>query len=200
MSLFGPFRFLTANGDVGGARSVLVVQSGAPEVLVQAVDMLRGALPPVRMSVLLQRNMRGRLPLSDGVEYLDNEGSKRALLKELRRRQFDAAFVLYTNHPGFWKLKLLPFMIGVPRVYAINEHMGWFPITLRSAAPLLRHLAWRAGSARSGFNAAIDLAQSAAHSAATPAIAAWLYAYEKIASARASLGKGVRWKDERRPR
>src|SRR5438270_3920363 len=106
MTMLDRLRFLANTGDVSGTRTVLVVQSGAPELLGQAVDMLRGALPPVQMTVLLQRNMRGSVMVRDDIEYLDNEGSKHALISTLRSRRFDAAFVLYTNNPGFWKLKL----------------------------------------------------------------------------------------------
>jgi len=194
-------RFLASNGDVSGARSVLLIQTSHPDVLTRAVDMLREALPQARMTVLLQRNMRGRLQLREDVEFLDNDREKGAVVRELSSRGFDAAFVLYANQPGYWKLKLLPFLIGVARVYAINEHMGWFPLTLRNTGPLLRHLAWRAGAQRSsGIEAAMRVAGSAARSAVTPAIAAWLYAYERIASARAALHEGVRWKDDNRPR
>ena len=66
-------RFLANTGDVSGARTVLVVQSGAPELLSQAIEMLRGALPPVRMTVLLQRNMRGSVVLRDDIEYLETK-------------------------------------------------------------------------------------------------------------------------------
>jgi hypothetical protein len=199
VTMLDRFRFLASNGDLGGARHVLVVQTGSPEVLSQAVEMLRGALPGVRMTVLLQRDMRARMRLLDGIEYLEND-AKLSLVRDLAARRFDAAFVLYVDHPGYWKLKLLPFLIGVPRVYAVNEHMGWFPVAPRNPKPLLRHLAWRAGAERTGVEAAVDIARAVARSAATPAIAAWLYAYERIASARAALGGGVRWKGDPPPR
>jgi len=199
--MLGPFRFLVSNGDVGDAREVLLIQTGDPELLALAVDMLSEALPRVRLTVLLRRNVRGRVRLRENVEYLDNDRGKSALVRDLAGRRFDAAFVLYANQPGYWKLKLLPFLIGVPRIYAINEHLGWFPLTLRKTGPLLRHLASRAGAQdSSGIEAAIRLTGGVARSALSPAIAAWLFAYERIASARASLHGGVRWKDDYRLR
>jgi hypothetical protein len=196
VTMLDRLRFLASKGDLGGARQVLVIQTGSPELLSQAVEMLQGALPGVRMTVLLQRDMRARMRLLDGVDYLENDASKLSLIRDLASRRFDAAFVLYVDQPGYWKLKLLPFLIGVPRVFAVNEHMGWFPIALRSPGPLLRHLKWRAGTERTGVEAAADITRAVVRSAATPAIAAWLYAYERIASARAALGGGVRWKND----
>ena len=200
MTMLDRFRFLASNGDLGGARQVLVVQTGSPELLSQAVEMLRGALPPVRMTVLLQRDMRARMRLLDEIEYLENDASKWSLIRDLASRRFDAAFVLYVDQPGYWKLKLLPFLIGVPRVFAVNEHMSWFPVAPRNPGPLLRHLIGRAGTERTGVEAAVDITRAVARTAATPVIAAWLYAYERIASARAALGGGIRWKDDPPPR
>ena len=198
MTVLDRLRFLANTGNISGAQTVLLVQTGAPDLLARAVDLLRSDLPPHQLTVLLQRNMRDLVTLRQGVEYLDNEGSKRAIMSALRQRRFDAAFVLYTNQPGFWKLKLLPFLLGVPRIFAINEHMGWFPLSVRNGAPLLRHLASRAGSQRVGLEAIADVAKDAARRAAKPAIAGWLLAYERLASARAALRGGVRWKDESR--
>src|SRR5437868_11211080 len=43
-----------------------------------------------------------------------------------RSTLFPYTTLFRSNDPGFWKLKVLPFILGVPRVYAVNEHMGWF--------------------------------------------------------------------------
>lgn len=195
MSVLDPVRFLFANGDLSAAKKVLVIQTGSPELLTRAVDLVCTTLPCASVTVLLQRNMADEVPVRDGVEYLENVGSKRALTRRLRDRRFDAAFVLYVNHTGFWKLKLLPFAVGARNVVAINESMGWFPVGLRHAGTLARHMAWRLGG-RAGEGAFMDLAEGMLRAAALPAVIAGLIVYEKLASLRASTA----WKRENRIR
>jgi hypothetical protein len=103
----------------------------------------------------------------------------------LRDRRFDVAFVLYFNHPGFWKLKLLPFFIGARHVLAVNEHMGWFPLSLRHAGALARHMSWRM-SRHEGEGASMALAERLVRAVAKPAVIAGLIAYEKFSSLRAN--------------
>jgi hypothetical protein len=190
MSVLEPIRFLVANGDVSAAKSLLVIQTGSPALLVKAVDLVRSTLPSASVTVLLQRNMADKVPVREGVEYMENTGSQRALVQRLRERRFDAAFVLYFNHPGFWKLKLLPFLIGARNVLAINEHMGWFPLSLHHFGAFARHLRWRIGG-HTG-EGAMGLAEGLVRAAAKPAVIARLILYEKLASLRANTS----WKRE----
>jgi hypothetical protein len=193
MRALDPVRFLLADGNVSAAKTVLVVQTGAPDLLIKAVDVVRTTLPAASITVLLQRNMADKVPARLGIEYLENLGSKRALTQRLRDRRFDVAFVLYVNQPGFWKLKLLPFFIGARHVLAINEHMGWFPLSLRHAGALARHMSWRM-SRHEGEGASMALAERLVRAVAKPAVIAWLIAYEKLASLRANTS----WKRENR--
>jgi hypothetical protein len=195
MRALDPVRFLLADGNVSAAKTVLVVQTGAPDLLTKAVDVVRTTLPAASITVLLQRNMTDKTPLRDGIEYLENIGSKRAMTRRLRDRRFDVAFVLYVNQPGFWKLKLLPFLIGARNVLAVNEHMGWFPLSLRHAGALARHLSWRM-SGHEGEGASMALAERLVRAVAKPVVIAWLIAYEKLASLRANTS----WKRENRIR
>jgi hypothetical protein len=188
-----PVRFLLGDGNVSTAKTVLVVQTGAPDLLLKAVDVVRTTLPAASITVLLQRNMTDRVPLREGIAYLENIGSKRAMMRRLRDRRFDVAFVLYVNQPGFWKLKLLPFFIGARHVLAINEHMGWFPLSLRQAGALARHLGWRMGR-NEGEGASMALTESLVRGVAKAIVIAWLIGYEKLASLRANTS----WKRENR--
>ena len=197
MSVLGPLRFLIGDGDLSAARNVLVIQTGSPELLTKAVDLVSTALPAASVTVLLQRDMAGKVSPRQGVEYLENTGGKRDLTRQLRARSFDAAFVLYFNQPGFWKLKLLPFALGVRNVLAVNENMGWFPVSLRHAGPFARHLIWRLGGAGvGGDGAAMVLAERLLRAAVKPAVIARLVVYEKLASLRADTS----WKRGNRVR
>jgi hypothetical protein len=192
----GLLRFLLSKGDLTGAGKLLIVQSGAPELLAEVIALVRRTYPEAAVSVLLRRGIGELAPgLRDlsGVEYLENLGPKAAQVRTLRARQFDGVFVLYSNHPGYWKLKVLPFALGARVVIGVNEHLGCFPLNLRDVNRLGSHLRWRLGS-RSNF-ASADLLEDLASTATAPARLGYLFAYEKIAGLRTRLqGSPARWK------
>jgi hypothetical protein len=119
---------------------ILVVQSGPPELLTQAVDAVRAAHPEAELTVLLQREKSEDVPRRAGVEYLVNEGSKRAMVAQLRTRRFEAAYALYARDPDYWKLEFLPFLVYAGRTYAIDEDLDCFSTRPRDNIALLRHI------------------------------------------------------------
>ncbi len=162
---------------------ILVVQSGPPELLTQAVDAVRAAHPEAELTVLLQREKSEDVPRREGVEYLVNEGSKRAMVAQLRTRHFDAAYALQMGDPDYWKLELVPFLVGAGSTYAVDEQLGWFRTPPIYGFALLRHI----GSATAGFGEAAALACRAL---VYPAVLARLAAYELWTNFR----RGARWK------
>jgi hypothetical protein len=159
---------------------ILVVQSGPPELLTQAVDAVRAAHPEAELTVLLQREKSEDVPRREGVEYLLNEGSKRAMVAQLRTRPFDAAYALYAHDPDYWKLEFLPFLIHAARTYAIDEDLGCFATRARDKITLLRH-------AGAGFG---ELMKATGRALAFPAKVAWLAGFEL----RTNFRRGARWK------
>ena len=193
-----PLRFLFSGGGVAPAPKLLVVQSGPAELLGELVARVRTVHADARVTVLLRRGL-DELPepmrAIPGVEYVENLGPRWRTVRDLRSRRFDGAFVLHANHPGYWKLKLLPFALGVPTVYGVNEHLGYFPISLREAPRVAAHLIWRMrGPAGAGFGVIRGVGQKAAF----PARMAFLVAYERIANARARARGAGNWKSARR--
>jgi hypothetical protein len=191
-----PARFLFSNGDLSHARRLLIVQSGSHDLLGKVIDLVRSNYAQASLSVLLRRGV-GELPADlrsrDGVEYLENVGSKATLLRTLRARSFDGVFVLYSNQSGYWKLKALPFALGVPTVIGVNENLGHFPVNLRESDRLRRHLLWRLAN-RPTF-ASVELFEELASSAAAPVRLLYLLAYERLAMLRAPLrGGSASWK------
>jgi hypothetical protein len=191
--------FLFSKGDLTSAQKLLIVQSGPAELLPGVIELLQRTHPEASLSVLLRRGLDELPPALRGtgeVEFIENLGSKLAQVRMLRERAFDGAFVLYTNHPGYWKLKLLPFALGVPSIVGVNENLGWFPVSLSDVKRLSGHMRWRLGS-RPGF-ASADLAEELANAAAAPAKLGYLLAYERLATLRARLaGSGALWKSFR---
>jgi hypothetical protein len=177
--------------------TALLVQTAGPEQLALAVDRVRERFPGTRLTVLLQRKMGGLIPPRPEVEYVENEGPRPGFVRRLRTRKFDTVFVLYTNEPGYWKLKLLPFVMGARSIFAINENLDWFPVSLRHGSTLARHLRWRLGHPGGGL--ASDL-ERLGRAAAYPAVLGWLLAYERVQGLRARMrGAPPTWKRENRP-
>ena len=190
-----PLRFLTSNGNLTGARSLLVIQSGPAELLVELIARVRQTYPEASLSVLLQRGIADALvalPEPGAVEYLENMGSRAEQVRRLRARGFDGVFVMYSDHPGYWKLKLLPFLLGAGSVLAVNEHLGWFPVALQDLHRLGGHLVRRLGT---GSVSLRGPARRVALAATAPALLGYLLAYERLAGLRARLrGSAPTWK------
>jgi hypothetical protein len=180
-------------------RSALILQTGGAALLAGAVDLLRRQYPHLRLTVLLQREKSDGVPVLPEVEYLENVGPKPAFVRCLRARRFDAVFVLYTNEPGYWKLKLLPFLVGASRLLAFDEELGL--LSIRLSGPFVRHLLRRA--ADSSWIAPERLpsgVQLAGRVALYPASLAWLLAFERARGLKARLrGSPPAWKRENRP-
>ncbi|TMA24000.1 MAG: hypothetical protein E6J88_11820 [Deltaproteobacteria bacterium] len=181
--------------------SALLVQTAAPERLARAIDKVRETHPRLRLSVLLQRAMAARVPARPDVEYIENEGPKPGFIRRLRARRFGTVFVLYTNDPGFWKLKVLPFLLGAARILAINENLDWFPVSLAKPRSLARHVFWRLGTSTAGGTGGIAQAvEMLVRRAAYPGLLAWLLAFERTQTHRARWrGSPPSWKRENRP-
>jgi len=178
---------------------ILVVQTGSPALLTRLVDSLRGNSPEASLTVLLQRDMRKLVPEREDIEYIDNQGPKPSFIKMLGERRFDRAYVLYSNEPGYWKLKLLPFLIGVGEVRVVNENLDWFPLDLRHTDSLAAHLRWRLESSVT-FAGDMNLGAvwNAARAVAYPAVLAYLAGYEWLQTRRAGPEASA-WKDENKP-
>ncbi len=164
---------------------ILVVQSGPPELLTQAVDAVRAAHPEAELTVLLQREKSEDVPRRAGVEYLLNEGAKRAMIDQLRSRGFEAAYALYTHDPDYWKLEFLPFLIHAARTYAIDEDLGCFSTRPRDNIALLRHVGAEFGGSP------LKAMKAACHALAFPARVVWLAGFELWTNFRSG---GARWK------
>jgi len=183
----------------GKARNggVLVVQSGSPELLIRVVDSLLERVPERPFTVLLQRAMEGRVPQRAGVEYIANEGPAPDFIRRLRAAGYRKVFVLYSNEPGYWKLKLLPFLLG-GEIHAVNENLDWLPLDLAHADLLAQHLRWRLETDFAADRRSLPL-ELPVRVTAYPALLAYMAAYERIHDLTFRLRGGPRWKRENRP-
>ncbi len=89
-----------------------------------------------------------------------SKGKLFALWRSLRRQSFDGAVVYFTGEPHLLKLKLLPFILRVPRLLIINENGEFFYSSSRSLARFLLNRI-RNREPRRSFGARILLIQTA---------------------------------------
>ena len=188
--------FLNSDGDVTHASSGLLIQTGSPTLLVKAVRSIRERCPGIELTVLRKRGMGEQVDHVPGVTYLDNEGSKLELTKQLRARRFDVVFVLYSNEGGFWKLKLLPYFVGAASVLAYNENLDSFPVSLRTANQVLQHVRWRLESSMTKAPGSPPVFRSdLARFLLYPGVMMYLVGYERVLNAtRRASGRADAWK------
>lgn len=188
--------FLRSDGDVSHAGSGLLIQTGSPALLNRAVRMIRERCQGLELTVLSQRGMTEQVVHEPGVTYLDNDGSKVELIRQLRARRFDVAFVLYSNEGGFWKLKLLPYLVGASSVLAYNENLDSFPVSLKTLSEVLQHVRWRLESSMTKAPGSPGVFRSdLARFLLYPGVMMYLVGYERLANAtRRSPGRADAWK------
>ena len=63
--------------------------------------------------------------------------------RTLRRQSFDSGVVFFSGEKGFSNLKLLPFLLGIPKILVVNEHGDLFYATYRSLLRFLWGRVWQ---------------------------------------------------------
>ena len=128
-------RFLLARDSDRPVRRVLVVQTANPNLLDHVTRDVRERYPDARVEALLQRGMRPWIVFRDGVTYFDNpEGGRRAFLDRLRAERYDLVVTILSGEPGYWKLKLLPLLIGPGQVRVYDRFARPFALNVYSLA------------------------------------------------------------------
>jgi len=134
-------RFLFRQVDPASVRSVLVVQTCNPDLLRHVVADVKNRFAKAKVTVLIQRGMMPYLPPMPADEIQENPATgKRELLRRLRARRFDAACVTWSGEHGFWKLKLLPFALGVRAIWAYDRLANPTPIGAGNIGRRLRNV------------------------------------------------------------
>ena len=63
--------------------------------------------------------------------------------RTLRRQSFDSGVVFFSGEKGFANLKLLPFLLGIPKILVVNEHGDHFYATSHSLLRFLWGRVWQ---------------------------------------------------------
>jgi len=114
---------------------ILILQSAEPPCILEALDRLkRNSLFRAPRYTLFCRNrqdivekLHGHPMIGDIRLHSETRGSWEHL-KELRQSGFDTLILFLTGDPGYWKIKLFAFLLGVPlrRMLIFNENIDCF--------------------------------------------------------------------------
>ncbi len=123
-------------------------------------------------------------------------------LRELRREHFDAVVVFFTGDPSYWKIKFLPFFLGVRQKVVFNENCDCFFFSLRGWLALMAHRMShhsRAGSIPDWTHQLRFLALSLTKVVVLPFRFVWLllvWAWLRSTAARVRRGRPISLHDE----
>jgi hypothetical protein len=133
--------FLFRRLDPAEVRSALVIQTCNHDLFGHVVADARRRFTSARIGVVIQRGMSlylPPLPVDETWENLRDERSE--LVGILRKRRFDVVCIVGSGERGFWKLKLLPLLLGAKSVWLYDRHARPKPLSLAQLGDLARGL------------------------------------------------------------
>lgn len=98
---------------------ILLVESCHPSLISLAQKRLRPLIPP------------------EAEVCRSGKGSLWKLWRKARRQSYDSAIVFFSGEKGFAALKILPFLLRLPRILVVNENGHCFYASARSLASFL---------------------------------------------------------------
>jgi len=112
--------------------SILIVQTCNPNLLEYVVKDVKERHPDMKPTLFLQPQMKDYMSPEtlQGCEVIVNPKSKRRrVIRELRKHGYKRVAFVLSGEPGYWKLKLLPFLLFPARPLAYDRHAR--PISLK---------------------------------------------------------------------
>ena len=121
-------------------RSVLLVQSGPIDLAVAVAKRLRTLFPGCTLEVAVREadHEAAAACAADALTLVRWE-DRRAILRSLRRRRYDAVVMLLSNRPSHY-LRLLPFLLRTRAILLFNDHLDYFPLNLARLPALAYHV------------------------------------------------------------
>ena len=127
-------------------RRVLVLQTANPPSFNKILCAVRRRFEGAEIEMAIHAETEKTLPRDHGCRMLFiNRKNKSECVKELKSRGYDTVVVQFCAERGFWKLKLLPFLLGARQVLAYNESADAYALNRRHARIIFLHVKWRAG-------------------------------------------------------
>lgn len=119
-------KFLFSRQNDRQAKRILIVQTCNPNLLDHVTKDVLKEFSHAQVEVLLQRNMREWITFHEGISYFDNpEGDRKELIGKLKEARYDLVVIIVSGEPGYWKLKLLPWVIDPRAVRVYNRLAQW---------------------------------------------------------------------------
>ena len=125
-------------------RRVLVVQTANAPVFNKIFCGVRRRFQTAAIELAIHPEMEKALPADHGCTLLHiDRKNKLQFVRKLKSRRYDTVVVGFCGERGFWKLKILPFLLGAQQVLVYNENAGAFAFNRYHLGAMRRHLKWR---------------------------------------------------------
>ncbi len=132
--------------DYREGEKVLVVQSAEPTHVLRALERMK--VKPLfhnprytlfcRNRPDIVRHFQNHPMIHEILTHSETRGSWEHL-KSLRKERFDAVVAFFTGDPSYWKVKYLPFLLGIRSKVIFNESNDCFYFSLGEWLALLSH-------------------------------------------------------------
>lgn len=126
-------------------RRVLLVQTANPPAFNGILCAVRRRFHEAEIILAIHPETEKTLPRDHGCRicFINRKG-KRECVRELRSLQCDTVIACFCAERGFWKLKLLPFLLGPRQFLIYNENADAYPLNRQHFHILCKHIKWRA--------------------------------------------------------
>ena len=124
-------------------RTVLLVQSGPPQLAAQVAAKLRTVFPDCEVHGVVREADRDVAGIAGFVETTVVRWEDRLdVVRRLRRRRYDVVVALLSSR-GSQQLRLLPYFLRTRAILAFNDNLDYFPVHATRLATLAHHMSGR---------------------------------------------------------
>ncbi len=124
-------------------RTVLLVQSGPPQLAAQVAGKLRTVFPDCEVHGVVREDDREIAGPAGFAETTVVRWEDRVdVVRRLRRRRYDAVVALLSSR-GSQQLRLLPYLLRTRTILAFNDNLDYFPLHATRLASLAHHMSGR---------------------------------------------------------
>ena len=121
-------------------RTVLLVQSGPPQLAIQVAAKLRSVFPECEIHGVVREDDREIAAAAGFAETTVVRWEDRLeVVRRLRRRRYDAAIALLSSR-GSPQLRMLPYLLRTRAIVAFNDNLDYFPVHATRLATLAHHM------------------------------------------------------------
>jgi len=142
--LFELWRMWWSRWSDGRVQRVLLIQTADTDSFLHLADTIRGRFRNADIDIGVLPRAEAQVPENLGCHVIAmGDGVTADLVRQLRKQRYDTAVVGMCGESGFWRQKILGFLVGARQVLFYNENGDGFPCNLFHLGAMHRHFWWR---------------------------------------------------------